>query len=147
MPIASRDEVRKLSGNRSAEDIPDSDIDEQISASDTIVNLFTGKTDWTSADMEWPALQQASELLASSWIRQRFKEKDESDKQYREAINLLELINRRSVVAGKREVIIKRRPYRSYPLNQSGSYYSSIHKRFLDQSEEGSATLGPGWFF
>lgn len=150
MPIADRDEVRKLSGNRLPANVSDADIDEQILASDTIVKLFTLKEDWTSADMEWPALKQASELIASSYIRQRFKEKDESNEQYREAINLLELINRRSSVAGKREIVIKRRPYKSYPLNQAGYYHSSIHRKDLavgGGQVEGSADLGAGWFF
>ena len=146
MVIAAIDEVRKLSGNRSVANVSDADITEQITASDTIVNLFTSKWDWDNTYPEWPALKQASELIASSYIRQRFKEKDESDKQYKEAVTLLELINRRSEAAGKREVIIKRRPYMSYSLNPSGSYYSSLHRRFLPVSGEGEGSdpLGPG---
>lgn len=150
MVIANRDEVRQLSGNRLPATLPDSVIDEQILASDTIVNLFTSKWDWTAADVEWPALKQASELIASSYVRQRFKEsKTESEMQYKEGINLLELINRRSEAAGKREVVIKRRPYASFPLNPSGSYRSTIHKRDfkVGGDGEGVADFGPGFYF
>src|SRR5215212_5129905 len=131
MPIGDRVEVRRLAGNPSPDRVPDSVLDEQLLASDTIVKLFTMKEDWNDTNMEWPALKQASELIASSYIRQGFKEKDESDRQYKEAINLLELINRRSEIAGQRSVVIRHKPYKVPALNPYGGgyYYSSIHKR------------------
>jgi hypothetical protein len=130
MPIAEKPEVRRLAGNPLPDRVPDAVLDEQILAADTIVKLFTFKEDWDDSYMEWPALKQAAELIASSYIRQMFKEKDESDRQYKEAISLLELINRRSEAAGKREVIIKHRPYKVPALNPTGGlYYSSIHKK------------------
>lgn len=132
MVIAERIEVRRLAGNPLPDRVPDAVIDEQITAADTIVKLFTLKDDWDDTYMEWPALKQASELIASSYIRQMFKEKDESDRQYKEAINLLELINRRSAVAGQRNVIIKHRPYKVPALNPTGGlYYSPLHKKDL----------------
>jgi|SRR5215212_5660925 len=128
MPIADRDAVRRLAGMPLPTRVSDVVIDELITKSDTIVKLFTLKDDWTNANMEWPALKQASELIASSYIRQMFKEKDESDKQYKEGINLLELINRRSDLAGERKVIIKNRPYKVPGLNPTGGlYWSTLH--------------------
>lgn len=152
MTIADRDEVRKLAGNRLSTSVPDVDIDQEILAADAIVKLYTQKEDWDATHMEWHALKQASELIASSYIRQRFKEEsEESERQYKEGLSLLELINRRSTLAGERQVVIKRKAYKSFPLNPSGGlYYSSIHKKSIPisgGSAEGVAELGAGWFF
>lgn len=142
MPIAQRAEVRRLSGNRSTANVPDSDLDAQIVISDSIVNLYTDKDDWSPTDKEYPALQRASELIASSYIRQRFKEKDESENQYSEAKNLLEIINRKSPLAGKRSVVIARRSYKSYPLNPNGLIHDSIRGRDIGgRSAEGVEPL------
>jgi hypothetical protein len=143
MVIAERAEVRRLAGNPLPDRVPDLVIDEQITAADTIVKLFTLKDDWTDANMEWPALKQASELIASSFIRQMFKERDESDRQYKEAVNLMELINRRSSLAGQRSVVIKHRPYKVPGLSPTeGLYYSSIHKKNVAAGGDSTEALG-----
>jgi hypothetical protein len=142
--IAERDEVRRLAGMPLPARVPDSVIDEQIKASDTIVKLFTMKEDWDNTYMEWDALKQASELIASSYIRQMFKEKDESDRQNKEAMQLLELINRRSENAGKRQTVIKHRPYRTPALNPTGGlYYSSVHKKDFVVGSGGEGVESP----
>ena len=136
-------EVRQLSGNRSTANVPDSVIEEQIEASDVIVNLYTNKSDWAPSDMEFAAIKQASELIASSFIRQRYKDKDEvADQQYKQGMSLLEFVNRRSPTAGERSVVLKNRNYRTFPANPNGDYYSSLHRRHLgvnSSSVEGAA--------
>lgn len=134
MTIANRDEVRRLAGNPLPTRVPDDIIDGEIETSDTFVKLYTFKEDWNNTNMEWPALKKASELIAASYIRQMFRESGSketvSDAQYKEGINTLELINRKSGTAGQRSVVIKHRPYKTPALNpESGLYYSSIHKK------------------
>lgn len=140
--IADTQEVRKLSGNRSTANVSDTDINIQIGISDSIVKMYTDKQDWVDTNVEYPAIKRASELIASSYIRQRFKEKDESQQQLDEAKNLLEIINRKSPLAGKRSVVIARRSYKSYPLNPNGLIHDSIRGRDIGgKSAEGVEPL------
>lgn len=128
MAIADRDEVRRLSGNRSVQIVSEAKIDDVINFSDTYVKTYTQKYDWSDTDADYHSIKTASELLASSQIRAGFKdEEDESEDQWDRGISILNAINEHVPAAGAGgKVTMRTRPYRTNPLNPNAGYKRAI---------------------
>lgn len=77
MPIADRDVVRKLAGNRSVATLTDAEVDNAISFADTFVKTRTQKQDWTEGvDVDYDAVKKAAEYFAAAEILSRFKDEE-----------------------------------------------------------------------
>lgn len=94
MPIADRNVVRKLAGNRSVAILPDADIDQAIESSDSFVNTATNKIDWNTSDPAYPMIKKASEYFASAELLSRWEDQqDESEEQFDRAQYYIKTIN------------------------------------------------------
>lgn len=120
--------VRKRAGNPGTARISDSEITDEIKRSDAIVNMHTKKYDWSTADPDYPIVQDISELYAASSIRRRFKDDDKvAEKMEDEGDELLEeLLSSSPSLAATGKVTIKRRAYRTFPLELSADIFHSV---------------------
>lgn len=130
MPIADRNTVRRLAGNRSAQIVPDDKIDTAIMFSDTYIKTYTQNYTWAISDVDYESVKKASEYLASSEIRAAFQdETDESEEQWDRGISILDAVNKNSASAGASSpgrTNIRTRPYRTTPLNPNVPYKRAI---------------------
>lgn len=87
-----------------------------------MVNTITNKTDWTSSDTSYAAVQTASEYFASHYIRSRFGDQEgKAQEHFDFAMMLLEKIK-----LGTTLIHIASQGYRTYPLNEDATPYRSI---------------------
>lgn len=123
-------ETRKLAGGYSTTTVSDAEIIEFIKYSDAVVNLETGKSDWTNADAQWELVQEASNFIAAARILQMFGDKiDAATQRYNMGIKLCEQVVRLStseVGGGTSLVVVKSQQYKTYPLNPDGDLHRSI---------------------
>lgn len=121
MTYADIERARLLAGNVTLTLATDGIIAQAIAFGDSMVDTFTGKSDWTSADMEYAVIQTASEFFASSYIRDRFQDENTKAKaHYDRAMELCDKIRRGS------QVLIATPDYRTYPLNEDATPYQGL---------------------
>ena len=114
--------ARSLAGNPSTTNASSNDVTQAVAYGDSMVNTITNKTDWTSSDASYAAIQTASEYFASSYIRSRFgDDKDKAQEHFDFAMMLLE-----KVKTGTTLIHIASQGYRTYPLNEDATPYRSI---------------------
>lgn len=113
--------ARSLAGNPSTTNVSNNDVTQAVAYGDSMVDTFTGKSDWTSSDLEYESVQSASEYFASSYVRDRFDDPgDKAKKHYERAMEIC-----RGIRMGTR-LIIKSQSYRTYGLNPDATPYRSI---------------------
>lgn len=122
MAYGDSDRARRLSGNHDTTDVSAGDMTQAIAYGDSCVDTFTGYSSWTSADGAYETIQTASEYFASSYIRDRFEDKDDKAKaHYDRGVELCRMARMGGV-----GVFIKSQNYRTNALNSSIAPYRSI---------------------
>ena len=77
--------VRILAGNPPAAEVSDATVDAQIADADSLINVETGKSNWTSTDVDFNAVRRASNFYAAAAILNIFDQtKPEIANSYRE---------------------------------------------------------------
>jgi hypothetical protein len=128
MAIADRDTVRRLTGGRSTDILPDSDIDEVIEFSDSLVKTMTNKTNWDTTDPAYYAIQKASEYFASSELLSRWQDTEEDSKEHWERADYIikgVVANLLTATAGEdptNVINIESGVYQTFPLNPNAKY-------------------------
>lgn len=132
MTFANSVEVSNLMGNKTIKNTAGSDItttvvSDAISRGDSRVILETGVSTWDVADALYPAVQQAAEYFAASYILTRYgKNENEINKEamdyYQMGLDICASISSSSTAG----VIISSKPYKSYPLNPDGTIHRSL---------------------
>lgn len=121
MPYGDARRARLLAGNTTTSNITDGDADQAIEYGDSMVDTFTGQSSWTSGNIEYAAIQTASEYFASSYIRDRFEDPNHKAKDhYDRAMELCDKIRTGS------QVIISTQSYRTHPLNENATPYRGL---------------------
>ncbi len=77
-------EVRKLGGSPSTDDVSSADIDSYIEKADSIINVTTGKSDWTTADAAYDSIELASNLYSAAMVLDYFADPEGKAKTFRE---------------------------------------------------------------
>jgi hypothetical protein len=121
MVYADTTRARSLAGNPSTTNVSANDCTQAVAYGDSMVNTITDKTDWSSGDKEYAAIQTASEYLASHYMRSRFKDDgDKAQEHFDFAMMLLEKIR-----SGATLIHIASQGHRTYPLNPDATPYRS----------------------
>jgi hypothetical protein len=78
-------DVRKLAGNPPTNEVDDTTINNEIANSDALINVETGKSNWSSSDTDFNAIRRASNFYAAAAILNIFDQtKTEIANSYRE---------------------------------------------------------------
>lgn len=113
--------ARETSGNPSTTTVSAASMTQAVAYGDSMVNTFTGKSDWTSSNVEYASVQSASEYFASSYVRERFKDEGQKSKDHFErAMEICRLIR-----MGEGVTVVTQ-THRTYPLNPDATPYRSI---------------------
>lgn len=115
MPYSEIDEVRKQAGDPHPEDVSDDIILKNINAADVVITNSTQHV-WEPADVSFPLAREISELLASSFIMDKFDDpKDEAEKNFEKGMMLLQLLV--SEDEASTDVNVTSPEYKTFPLN------------------------------
>lgn len=107
--------VRLESGDPDPEDVSDEDIIDKILAADAIITNST-QTAWDDTYASWPLVSEISELLASSFVMDKFDDpKDEAEKNFEKGMMLLQLLVSEDESAA--DVQVTSPDYKTWPLN------------------------------
>lgn len=116
-------QVRKLSGNRPATDIPDSDLIQGVAYGDTRVEMETGHSGYISTDPVYSLIKQASEYFASSWVMDHYEsESTKGDDHYSKAMDICFSIRESSPDS----LFVLSQQYQTFPLNPDAPIYRSL---------------------
>jgi hypothetical protein len=107
--------VRLEAGDPNPEDVTDPQIVKKILAADVIIRNST-QHDWQETDASFPLAEEISELLASSFIMDKFDDpKGEAEKNFEKGMMLLQLLITED--EGAEDVNITSPDYKTWPLN------------------------------
>ena len=107
--------VRLESGDPDPEDVSDNDIIKKILAADVIIRNST-QWDWQPTDSSFPLAEEISELLASSFIMDKYDDpKEEAEKNFDKGMMLLQLLVTEDESSG--DVNVATSDYKTWPLN------------------------------
>lgn len=107
--------VRKEAGDPHIEDVTDPEILEKIQEADAIITNST-QTVWNNTMASWPLVVGISELLASSFIMDKYDDpKDEAEKNFEKGMMLLQLLVTEDESAA--DVVVTSPDYKTWPLN------------------------------
>lgn len=107
--------VRLEAGDPHPNDVPDGVIIEKILSADTIIRNST-QHDWQPSDASFPLAQLISELLASSFIMDKYDDpKGEAEKNFDKGMMLLQLLVSEDESAA--DVNVTSPDYKTWPLN------------------------------
>lgn len=127
MTYGDNTQVTELCGNTGTTNLPTATITAAVGYADSVVEMKTGKNDWTSADDEYGAVQMASNLIAASYCLRRFggNSKDALEKAeslWEQAKEIIDMIKENSDDA----LIVVTQSHRTYPLNDDATPYRSM---------------------
>lgn len=75
--------VRILGGNPPTSEVADSEINLYIGQADSLINVLSGKSDWTSANVDFNAVVVASNLFAASLLLDVYQDKEGKAAEFR----------------------------------------------------------------
>lgn len=118
MTYSQIDAVRKEAGDPHPEDVTDAEILKKIKAADSIITNATQHV-WADTEDSFPLVEEISELLASSFIMDKFDDpKDEAEKNFDKGMMLLQLLVTEDEVSS--DVNVASPDYKTAPLNPDG---------------------------
>lgn len=138
MTFANSVEVSNLMGNKTIKNTAGSDItatvvSDAITRGDSRVILETGVSTWDITDALYPAVQQASEYFATSYILTRYgKNENEINKEAMDYYQMGLDICKSIAESSTQGVIISSKAYKSFPLNQTTG---TIHRSLLGSGD------------
>lgn len=132
MTFADSAAVRSLMGNKTiysstGTDITTTVITDAITRSDSRVMLETGVSDWSSTDVLYGSVQQASEYFATAYILSRYgKNENEINKEAMDYYQMALDICSSLATSSSQSIYISSKAYKSYPINPNGTIHRSI---------------------
>lgn len=128
--ISTTQDVRELSRSVPISEWPDSEIIEEQKAAYNYISIYLHKSDWTSTDFEYPAVQKAETQLASVYIKEHYKTSSNYDKIEQEKMAIKEDLdnikdNMESLPVDE-DNILTRTDYQSWILNPDLSFISKL---------------------
>ena len=111
-------DVRLEAGDPDPEDVSDAAILKKIKAADVIITNSTGHV-WGDTEDSFPLVQEISELLASSFIMDKYDDpKGEAEKNFDKGMMLLQLLVTEDEQSS--DVNVASSDYKTAPLNPEG---------------------------
>ena len=108
-------QIRAETGIDDEDILTNDDIDEDISAADTIINNSTQHV-WLTTDGSYALVKKISKLLASSFSMDRLDDpKNEGEKNFNKGMMLLQLLTSEDENAGDLNIAVT--DYKTPPLN------------------------------
>lgn len=118
MTYSQVDEVRLEAGDPDPEDVTDAQILKKIKAADVIITNSTQHV-WADTEDSFPLVEEISELLASSFIMDKYDDpKGEAEKNFDKGMMLLQLLVTEDEVSS--DVNVASPDYKTAPLNPDG---------------------------
>lgn len=122
MAYGSTTLVKEMCGNVGVADIPSATLTQAVAVGDSLVNTWTGKSDWDSDDVEYELVQAISEKFAASYCLKRFNDQEKKSRElHEEALKDCDILRQSSATLA----IVTQSSRQSWPMNNDSNPYRS----------------------